>query len=578
MSRGLLAAITVTALATGGVAVADRLGAETAPGAQPVALPLTAVAETPVCPGPETLQAPEGAAAVAAPGRVVVAAVAVPPTAAGTGTGGPRSGGPALAVALGSLATGSGPGPSATTGTGPPGGAAVTAAAPTRAGPLRTYTPEGDPVPAVAAAQGTLARDGDLRGLATVSCPVAGTDLWLVGGGTRPGRRGRLLLSNPSGAPAVVDLTVHGPYGPVQPPAGTGVVVPPLGQKALFVDALAPGLTATAVRVQARSGRVAAVLHDSLLRGTTPGGTDDIAPAAEPARRQYIPGIAVSAGRTGSAPTDSTAAGATAVRVVAPEADDAVVRVHLLGPAGELELPGGGVTTVAARSLTDIPLVGVPDGTYTAVVDSDTPVVSGAVVGRVATPTERKADTTTGRNGTSPTRGSTDTGRNGASTTEKEQDGGWTEQDGAPEFGWAAATRTLTTVTALAVPDLGASGTGRDGVRVRLALAGTGADGRVGVAWVGRDGEVGTARTVRVPAGYTVTVGVPPTAAGLVLQPDRSGGDILGALVITAGDIAGELVSIEPVRPGVVAGRVAPEVLADPRVGLPATADPLAAG
>ena len=571
MSRGLLAAVTVAALATGGVAVADRVGAEIAPGAQPVALPLTAVAETPVCPGPETLQAPEGAAAVPAPGRVAVAAVAVPPTAAGAGTGGPASGGPVLAVALGSLATGSGPGPSATTGTGPPGGAAVAAAAPVRAGPLRTYTPEGDPVPAVAAAQGTLARDGDLRGLATVSCPVAGTDLWLVGGGTRPGQRGRLLLSNPSGAPAVVDLTVHGPYGPVQPPAGTGVVVPPRGQKALFVDALAPGLTATAVRVQARSGRVAAVLHDSLLRGTTPGGTDDIAPAAEPARRQYIPGIAVSAGRTGSAPTDSTTAGATAVRVVAPEADDAVVRVHLLGPAGELELPGGGVTTVAARSLTDIPLVGVPDGTYTAVVDSDTPVVSGAVVGRVATPTERKADTTTGRNGTSPTRGSTDTGRNGALTTKR-------KQDGAPEFGWAAATRTLTTVTALAVPDLGAPGTGRDGVRVRLALAGTGADGRVGVAWVGRDGEVGTARTVRVPAGHTVTVEVPATVAGLVLQPDRSGGDILGALVITAGDTAGELVSIAPVRPGVVAGRVAPEVLADPRVGLPAIADPLATG
>jgi hypothetical protein len=557
MNRGLPAALLVISLATGGIALSDRVAARAVSPGGPTALPLTAAAEVPICPGPETLVAPEGATAVDAPGPVHVFAVAAPSSA---GSGG-EPGADVLAVALGTSSTRSDPGPEAVTGTGVPAGAALVSVSPEQAGALRTYTAEKEPVPAVAASQWTLARDGDLRGLATLSCQVAGTDQWLVGGGTQDGRRARLLLTNPSSAPAVVDLTIYGPSGIVQTPAASGIVVPAGGQKALYVDALAPGLLATAVRVRAGSGRVSAVMHDSLLRGTVPGGTDDIVPAAGPARRQLVPGISVTATGSGQQlPVDSTAAGAVAVRVVAPEAVDAVVRIHLYGPDGELELPGGGVTTVPGRSLTDVPLVGIPDGIYTAVVESDTPIVSGAVVGRFATP-------------------SVDDG----STEESPEAGsiGWDATDGAPEFGWAAATRTITSLTAVALPvpeELWERGRGRPAdTHVQLVLAGTGSAAGTRVTWVGLNGQIRHSQDITIDSGQTVAVTVPDSAVGFVLRPG-SGTGVVAAVVVSVDDPAGELISVEPVRPGRIAGRAAPDVVEDPRAGLFPVADPSATG
>jgi hypothetical protein len=554
MNRGLLAALTVVSVAAGGVSLADRISAQAVATTGRLDLPMTATAEVPICPGPETLLAPEGATAVPAPGPVQVSAVAVP-SAIGSPGG---TGSTALAVALGALSATSDPEPGAVTGTGTVGGAAVVSTTATRPGALRTYTAEGEPVPAVAAAQWTLARNGDLRGLSTVSCQVAGTDLWLVGGGTRAGRRARLVLSNPSPTPAVVDLTIYGPTGIVRTPAASGVVVPATGQRALYVDALAPDLIATAIRVRASSGRVSAVLHDSLIRGTTPGGTDDVVPAAEPAHRQFVPGITVTAAASGKGvPREATAEGATAVRVVVPDTVDAVVRIHLYGPDGELELPGGGVLTVPGRSLTDLPLVGVPDGVYTAVVESDTPVVAGAVVGRFGTPSAAGE---------------------GDEDSLATEDTAWSPSDGAPDLGWAAATRTVTSLTVVALPipeQFIASGQGRPSdTHAHLVLAGTGNSAGVRVTWLGTNGQGQDIPQIAIPAGRTVTVPVPNTAAGLVLRPE-AGSEVVAAVVVTVDDRAGELVSVEPVRPGRVAGRQVPVVVEDPQVGVfPGSAPP----
>jgi hypothetical protein len=547
MNRGPFAALIVISLAAGGVSLADRIDARAVTTTERLALPVAADAEIPVCPGPETLLAPEGATAVPAPGPVQVAAVAVPSVEGTSPTPIPE----VLAVALGMLSTRFDPGPGSVTGTGTAGGAAVVSMTATAAGALRTYTAEGEPVPAVAAAQWTVARDGDLRGLATVSCQVAGTDLWLVGGGTQAGRRDRLVLSNPSPKPAVVDLTIYGPAGIVQTPAASGIVVPAAGQKALFIDALAPNLIGTVIRVRASNGRVSAVLHDSLLRGTTPGGVDDIVPAAEPARRQFVPGITVTAAASGQrVPGSSTVEGATAVRVAVPDAVDAVVRIHLYGPDGELELPGGGVVTVPGRTLTDLPLVGVPDGVYTAVIDSDTPIVSGAVVGRFGTP---RAD---------------EQASEGSSTIGAAE---WSPDEGAPDFGWAAATRMVTSLTAVALPvppDRLAAGQGRSAdTQVLLSLAGTGAATVARVSRVGLDGQVQEPQQVEIPAGRTVTVVVPNTVVGLLLDPEE-GSAVVAAVVVTVDDPAGTLVSVESVRPGRVAGLQVPTVVEDPRTGL----------
>ena len=328
----------------GGTAFAGRLPAVDAGPASvaPVRLDIPAATPALVCPGPETAVVPDGAVPVPAPGPFTVTAAAVATGAAAGSTGGD-------APVLGPLATRRG-------------GAALEGAGEVRVlarvgdphGPLR-LAPTNSSADAAAAArlaavQVTLARSGDLRGLAAGQCGAAAADAWLVGGATTPGRRARLLLANPTPAPAVVDVRLAGPKGPVDVPSGRGLVVAPGRVRAVLLDAAAPGLGQLAVHVIARSGRVTSLLHDSWLRGAVPAGTDDVLPSAAPSRHVVVPGVVVLPG------------GAARLRVAATGSDDAVVRYHLLGPAGDVEPPGTGVLTVPAGGVADVSLRWVRPG------------------------------------------------------------------------------------------------------------------------------------------------------------------------------------------------------------------------
>jgi hypothetical protein len=564
----LLVVLTAGAL----VGVARNVPAEAVRQRTGAALPVTPAAEVPVCSGPETLQAPDGAVAVPAPGPVTLAGVVASSTALGRRTGldtppasGDRGGGePAVPPAAldpigdrGRQLAAAGPSPSTTGTTGGPGrtasagsAARVVGASPTQAGAWRLDTGRTGEVPVVAAAQWTLATAGDLRGLVATTCEPAGSDSWLVGGGTQPGRRARLLLANPGVSPAVVDVTLHGPQGVVQAPAGNGVTVAPGRQKALYLDALAPGIPALAVHVQARSGRVAATLHDAVLRGLVPGGADDVPAAAPPARRQVVPGISVAApvapsgSQTGSLAVAPTAPGAVAVRVVDPAGTEAVVRVHLLGPGGEVNLPGGGVAVVPARGVADVVVAEVPDGVYAAVVEADLPVVAAALVGRSRAGSELAGTPAAARGGAAPS-----------------------------ELAWSAGGRALQATTAVALPTASVPsrpGVGGPVVSARLSLApltaGTG--GRVVLAEVAADGSVGAARTVEVPADRCVIVDVATGVAGVLLRPDVSAGQVVAALVLSGADAGGGLISVQAVRPGSRITGDAPTAVQDLRVGL----------
>ena len=81
----------------------------------------------------------------------------------------------------------------------------------------------------VAQAEGELAagflgvRYGDA---AAVSCAVPRAEQWFTGVGAAPEHSSTLELVNPDGGPAVADVTVLGPSGPVDVPALRGVTVP----------------------------------------------------------------------------------------------------------------------------------------------------------------------------------------------------------------------------------------------------------------------------------------------------------------------------------------------------------------
>jgi hypothetical protein len=504
----------------GGSALAGRLPTvDAGPAAvAPVRLDIPAATPALVCPGPETAVVPDGAVPVPAPGPFTVTAVA-----AGTGTGAASAGGPA--AVLGPLATRLG----GTTLAGA-GDVRVLARvgdprAPLRLAPSGPAAGDGAGAQRLAAVQVTLARTGDLRGLSAGQCGAATADAWLVGGATTPGRRARLLLANPTPAPAVVDVRLAGPKGPVDVPSGRGLVVAPGRVRALLLDAAAPGLGQLAVHVVARSGRVTPLLHDSWLRGAVPAGTDDVLPSAAPSRHVVVPGVVVLPG------------GAARLRVAATGSDDAVVRYHLLGPAGDVQPPGPGVLTVPSGGVADVSLRWVRPGAYAVVLDADAPVAAAASLTSSGPPL-------------GPLR------------------------TVAADLAWTSGTQPLTGDAAGAVPrpvDSRHSVVTDAPATARLVLTGGSRAASVTLREADTTGRPLRTLTVAVPARRTVGVTLTPaTAAYLLGVPSRT--SVRAALVVTVPDPAGLLVTALPLHPAVLAARVAPPAVADP--ALPASATP----
>ena len=236
------------------------------------------------------------------------------------------------------------------------------------------------PGPVVVEATGARARgltaqvvtrvpSGVRRSLGSAPCTAPTGDTWLVGGSTASGRRDVVYLTNTDQAPAVVDVTVYGPAGAVQAPQGQGVTVGPRSQVTLALDAMAPGLSYTAVHVHARSGRVAGALQDAAAIGAVAAGVDWVPPSVLPGRSLTVVGI------------PGEASGRHTLVLLAPGSDDATVRVRFATPDGLLSPEGVNQLSVSAGQLTvvnldDVKLAGVP-APYALLVDADRPVLAG---------------------------------------------------------------------------------------------------------------------------------------------------------------------------------------------------------
>jgi hypothetical protein len=222
--------------------------------------------------------------------------------------------------------------------------------------------------PGTVATQRSWVKVGDNRGLVTAACTPAAASSWLIAGGAEPGRRERLVLTNPGPNPVTVDLTVLGVKGPVQSPNGRGLVVGPYSRTVVLLDAIAGSEPSPVVHVSTQGGEVAAVLNDTWLDGVVPRGGDDAVPVAAPAREQVIAGVAI--------------AGRATLRIAVPGDDEAVVQSRVLTSSGPRALPADGVTRVAGHSTRDIDLSSLPPGWYAVQVRTDVPVVAAAMVDR----------------------------------------------------------------------------------------------------------------------------------------------------------------------------------------------------
>ncbi|MET1022596.1 MAG: DUF5719 family protein, partial [Arthrobacter sp.] len=324
------------------------------------------------------------------------------------------------------------------------------------------------------------AQDGDLRGSAAAACQQPANDLWLVGANTALGRTAVLNLSNASSSPATVSLDLFGAKGQIQAPGSRGLLVAPGTTRSVVLAGLAPGQERLSVRVRSAGGPVAAVIQQSVLRGLTPGGVEFIAPATAPALHQVIPGVDIQdpAGLADLTGRSGFGDAGPALQVTVPGSSDAVIAIKLFGRDGQKALPGGGVVTAKAGSVTEVSLSGVPAGPYTVAVSSD---VSFTAAARV-------------------TRGP--------------------KAEDASDFGWSAASARLGSQHVVPVPGSGD----------RFLIFGA-PEGRATISYtpITADGKVRAAAAADIGGGTTASIKVPA---------DVEGSPLVGYRVSAAGEPA----------------------------------------
>jgi hypothetical protein len=372
----------------------------------------------------------------------------------------------------------------------------------------------GRSAPGLAASQLTRSSEVSGRGLAGVTCAASDTDFWFVGSGAVVGQRGRVYLTNIEAAPAVVDVTLYGPDGPIDAPDGRGVAVAPGQQEVRLLDALSPGTTRFAVHVHARQGRISAAVRDQQVEGLTPLGADWVPAARPPARAVRVPGVPGGSGERH-------------LQVVAPGTSDGIVRVRLVSESGAFTPAGLDVIEVRAGSVTDVDIAEHAGGEpVTVELEADVPVTAG-VLARV-------------------------TGETGD----------------LEEVAYAAAAEPLTPEAPGVVPEV------RQGETVRSTLLLTAPAGAAVVelrALPGGDAGATAPTEVRLPAGSQVAVDLSTVSDAaewsVAVVPQPGAGPVLAVRQVTETGSSGPLVTSSPVLPGRYTVAV-PSVVPDLSTGL----------
>ncbi|MCW2750336.1 MAG: hypothetical protein JWR83_1446 [Aeromicrobium sp.] len=177
-------------------------------------------------------------------------------------------------------------------------------------------------------------------GLVVGSCTGVVDDAWLLGLGSGGKHFSTLILTNLANSPAVVDLDLWGPDGPIDAVDTKGIVVKSLTTRRIRLDSLAAGEAQLALQVHRRRGSLSAVVNDTstaVFRGTEPVTATD-----SPRRDQVIGGLVEGvAGRT--------------LELLNPGSTTARVNVSVLGakntftPSGlsSIKVPAGALKVVA---------------------------------------------------------------------------------------------------------------------------------------------------------------------------------------------------------------------------------------
>ena len=237
-------------------------------------------------------------------------------------------------------------------------------------------TSDSEAAPLLAGNQVEQAATEALSGLAAAACTEPANDLWLVGGSTEIGRTTLVTLANPTDVTSTVTIEVFSEKGYIDAVSSEGIIVMPGEQRIVSLAGYAPDAIAPVVRVMSNGGQVLANLQQSVTRTLMPSGVEWVAPGSGLATQQIIPGVFVA----GQAEHDRSEVGNVvsdlepAIRVLIPGEKDSKVNVTLLSSTGKtVEFNA----TLKAKKVTQLPLAGVKDGTYTVILTAQEPLVAG---------------------------------------------------------------------------------------------------------------------------------------------------------------------------------------------------------
>lgn len=216
----------------------------------------------------------------------------------------------------------------------------------------------------------------NLAGLAAANCVRPSSDNWLVGGDTSPGRETLLILSNPTDVDSSVNLEIIGSGGPIVAPGLTSISVPKAKTTVIPISGVAPNLSTFAIHVVSSGGALGTWLQVRTMRGLVAGGVDLIGPSAEPAKSLVVPGVflrgvadATKLSAANPAYSDLT----PMLRITSTSTKQTTVTAQLLGASAKTD--GTVIQQVVAPNTTiDIPITGLADGDYVALIDSNEPI------------------------------------------------------------------------------------------------------------------------------------------------------------------------------------------------------------
>ena len=246
------------------------------------------------------------------------------------------------------------------------------------AGTTTVEGPGRDPLTITAtgeATRGVYATRATRVGGAMTACSSPRASWWFVGAGASPGHFSQLELVNPRSGPAIVDVTVLGPAGPVDSPGLRGISIPSGGDRTLKLSEVAPSDGNLSIHVQASRGLVLAAVDDRVL--------DVINPSAKPVP-EWIPAADQPTQRVVLSGLPKPGAPSTAKDTLVltnPGNREAVAKIRLSTKDGAFTPKGLQPATVPPESVVTIPLGDLITNANTAVlVDADQRVVSGYVL------------------------------------------------------------------------------------------------------------------------------------------------------------------------------------------------------